>query len=298
MNAWTKERDGARYAAWQSAFREALQAAARGNAVFPTRSKVPAIPSPHQRGHNCKGQCGQPGHGVYDATTVAADVRCLFELAPRADGYGIACGGRMIGLDLDRKNGVDGVAELNQLAAQHGFTVPRTLTVCTPSGGYHLWFTVPAGVTIPNSAGRLGPGIDVRGTGGYVVGPGSQGSGGQYVLHPALGEIEVLPAPAELIQLMLPKPIPRPVRQYAPTGDKATAALDGLVNVVLGAPAGTRNDRLYWAAAKAWAHVMDGHIAACDAEAALVEAAVRRGLAEAEAQRTIASARRTTAGAP
>ncbi|MFD5673682.1 bifunctional DNA primase/polymerase [Streptomyces sp. NPDC127040] len=284
MNAWTRARDAALYAI------------DRGYSVFPLGiAKTPAIRSPHDKGHSCRGECGQPGHGVHDATTDPAYARQLFSLAAGARGYGIACGGKFIGLDLDRKNGVDGVASLNQLAKKHGFEVPAALTVCTPSGGYHVWLSTPDGVNVPNSAGRLGPGIDIRGTGGYLVGPGSQGRTGRYELHPTRGQADVLPAPAELIQLMLPTPIPRPTRQYVPTGDKATAALDGLVNVVLGAPDGTRNDRLYWAAAKAWAHVMDGHIAACDAEAALVEAAVRRGLAEAEATRTIASARRSAA---
>lgn len=288
MTTWTRARDSALYAI------------ERGYAVFPLSiNKTPAIKSPHEKGHSCKGlrQCGSFGHGVGDASTVAADVRQGFDLAPRAAGYGIACDGQFIGLDLDRKNGVDGIATLNRLAQEHGFEIPRTMTVCTPSGGFHLWLTVPDGVAVPNSVGRVGEGIDVRSSRGYLVGPGSRGRNGQYSLHPSIGETEVLPVPEQLLKLMLPAPVPRPAPRITPTGDKAEAALNGLVRVVLGAPEGTRNDRLYWAAAKAWAHVGDGHIDAHTAEAALVDAAVSRGLAEAEALRTIASARRTTAGA-
>ncbi|MFF0746574.1 bifunctional DNA primase/polymerase [Streptomyces sp. NPDC004111] len=284
MNSWTRARNSALYAIEQ------------GYAVFPLSiNKTPAIKSPHERGHNCKGQCGQPGHGVYDATTDPAYARHLFELAPRATGYGIACGGRTIGLDIDRKNGVDGCATLNQLAAKLGFDIPRTMTVCTPSGGFHLWLSIPDGVTVPNSAGRLGPGIDIRGTGGYLVGPGSIGRGGDYGLHPHLGEVDVQPVPEELLKLMLPPVVARPARRYEPTGSKAEAALNGLVRVVYGAAQGTRNDRLYWAAAKAWAHVDDGHMTPADVERTLVDAAVSTGLAEAEAIRTIASARRSAA---
>jgi hypothetical protein len=286
MSTWTRARDSALYAI------------ERGYAVFPLSvDKIPVIKSPHQQGHGCGGQCGQPGHGVHDATTEPAYARQLFDLSPRATGYGIACGGRFVGLDLDRKHGVDGVASLNQLAAQHGFAIPQTITVCTPSGGFHLWLSIPAGVTVPNSAGRLGPGIDVRGTGGYVVGPGSHGRAGQYGLHPALGDVALAPVPEQLLKLMLPPPVPRPVPRVTPGKDTADAALNGLVRVVLGAAEGTRNDRLYWAAAKAWAHVDDGHMGALAAESALVDAAVSRGLAEAEARRTYASARRATAGA-
>ncbi|KIF69255.1 hypothetical protein HY68_12725 [Streptomyces sp. AcH 505] len=278
---------------WETALNSALYAITRGYAVFPLSiNKTPAIKSPHDKGHSCKGRCGKPGHGVHDATTDPAYARHLFDLSSRATGYGIACGGKLIGLDLDRKHGVDGCATLNQLAAGHGFEIPQSQTICTPSGGFHVWLAAPAGLSVPNSAGRLGPGIDVRGTGGYLVGPGSIGRAGDYGLHPKLGEVDVQPVPEQLLKLMLPAPVTRRIPRADPSPVTASRALDGLVRVVLNAPEGTRNDRLYWAAAKAWAHVDDGHMAAADVEAALVEAAVRQGLSAGEAMRTVASARR------
>lgn len=282
-----------------NALDNALRAAALGYPVAPTTiNKTPAIPSPHDKGHSCKGDCGQPGHGVYDATTDAADVRRLFGLAPKAVGYLIACRGRLVGLDLDRKNGVDGVATLNRLAREHGFDIPQTTTVCTPSGGFHLWLTVRDGVTVPNSVGRLGPGIDVRGNGGYVVGPGSTGRAGEYTFHPALGYVDPQPVPEQLLRLMLPPPpVIRPQRHHAPAPDASGRILTGLVNVVLNAPQGERNSKLYWAASRAWAHVGDGHLAAGDVEAELISAALQIGLSDAEARRTIASAGRG-AGVP
>ncbi|WP_060902764.1 bifunctional DNA primase/polymerase [Streptomyces europaeiscabiei] len=278
----------------EKALDNALRAAAQGYAVAPTTiNKTPAIPSPHEKGHSCKGDCGQPGHGVYDATTNAADVRRLFQLAPKAVGYLIACSGRLIGLDLDRKNGVDGVATLNQLAHEHGFDIPQTTTICTPTGGFHLWLAAPEGVTVPNSVGRLGPGIDVRGTGGYVAGPGSTGRTGEYTFHPKLGYVDPQPVPEQLLKLMLPPaPIDRPQRRITPTSDSVGRTLDGLVRVVLTAPPNTRNSRLFWAACKAWDHVRDGHLAAGDVEAELIGAATQVGLSEGEARRTVASAER------
>ncbi|MFE7478506.1 bifunctional DNA primase/polymerase, partial [Streptomyces sp. NPDC057575] len=104
---------------WEKALRSALYAIEQGHAVFPLSiNKTPSVRSPHDKGHGCRGQCGKPGHGVHDATADAAYARHLFGLSSRATGYGIACGGRMIGLDLDRKNGVDGVEGVNQLAAR------------------------------------------------------------------------------------------------------------------------------------------------------------------------------------
>ncbi|MEY9489065.1 hypothetical protein RKD26_004859 [Streptomyces calvus] len=289
---------------WQNALDNALQAAERGFGVFPlSRNKVPAIPSPHDKGHRCGGlhECGAFGHGVLDASADPDIIRAGFDQAPHAAGYGIACGAGplpLIGIDLDRKNGVDGCAELNRLAAQHGFAIPRTVTVCTPSGGFHLWFTGPAGMHIPNSVGRLAPGIDVRGTRGYLVGPGSTGStgstgkGGAYTIHPSITEPTVHPIPEQLLKLLLPPPAPKhPQRVHIPSPSRGHV-LDGLVRFVNQAPEGTRNDRLFWAAARAWEHVRDGHLAAGDVEAALVPAAVRAGLGERAAENTVTSARK------
>ncbi|HTQ47469.1 MAG TPA: VapE domain-containing protein [Polyangiaceae bacterium] len=93
-------------------------------------------------------------------------------------GYGIQTGSfnGIFVVDLDvrpDKNGIDSLLALGE--------VPDTLSVLTPSGGVHLYFRLPAGVYIPTSRGELGPGIDIKGEGGYVVGPGSpHKSGGIY----------------------------------------------------------------------------------------------------------------------
>ncbi|MEU9068318.1 bifunctional DNA primase/polymerase [Streptomyces sp. NPDC048306] len=290
----------------QKALDAALNATEWGYEVFPLSiNKTPIIRSPHDKGHRCQGmhQCGSPGHGVGDATSDPDLVRWLFDQAPKAVGYGIRCGARLVGLDLDRKDNVDGVATLNRLAERHSFDVPRTTTVCTPSGGFHLWLAVPGGTIVPNSVGRVGPGIDVRSSRGYLVGPGSIGRKGEYVLHPKLGFIDPEPIPQQLLKLMLPPPSPRRAKpEYVVTSSEAGArALQGLVNVILRAPSpqggapGGRNAALYWAACRAWEHVRDGHVAAAEVEAELVGAAVQVGLGAGEAMRTVASAGRGVA---
>ena len=283
---------------WQNALDNALQAADRGFGVFPlSRNKVPAISSPHGKDHRCSGlhECGSFGHGVGDASTEPDVIRAGFEQARHAAGYGIACGAGplpLIGIDLDRKNGVDGVAELLQLAERHGFTIPQTVTVCTPSGGLHLWFTGPAGTTVPNSVSRLAPGIDVRGTRGYLVGPGSRGKTGEYTIHPSVTEPTVHPTPKRLLTLLMPPPEPfrQPLQRRVPS--PRGNVLDGLVQFVATAPQGTRNDRLFWAACRAWEHVRDEHLAAGEVEGALVSAAVGAGLGERAAENTVTSARK------
>jgi hypothetical protein len=268
--------------------------------VFPLSiNKTPIIRSPHEKGHTCPGRafCGWWGHGVGDSSRDRATINEGFDQAPKAVGYGIRCGARLVGLDLDRKGSVDGVATLNRLAERHGFEIPKTTTVCTPSGGFHLWLAVPGGTIVPNSVGRVGPGIDVRSSRGYLVGPGSIGRAGEYLLHPKVGYIEPQPIPEQLLRLMLP-PAPRQQpqrRQAAMSVDSSTRALQGLINVVLNSTEGNRNDRLFWAAAKAWEHVRDGHVAASDVEAELVGAAIQVGLGAGEAMRTVASAGRGVA---
>jgi hypothetical protein len=70
-------------------------------------------------------------------------------------------------LDADLwKGGCDSLAELEHV---HG-ALPDTVTAQTGGGGMHLFFSYDADRPVPCSTGVL-PGIDVRGTGGYVVMP-------------------------------------------------------------------------------------------------------------------------------
>lgn len=86
----------------------------------------------------------------------------------------------MIGMPTGRASGVwvldvdlpDGPASLEAIEAQVG-PLPSTLEQVTGSGGRHLFFKMEAGVEIKNSARKLGPGLDVRGEGGYVIVPPS-----------------------------------------------------------------------------------------------------------------------------
>ena len=70
-------------------------------------------------------------------------------------------------VDVD---GIDAEGELRKLEAQHG-ALPPTVEVIT-ARGRHVYFKMPA-APIRNSAGKLGPGLDIRATGGYVLAPPS-----------------------------------------------------------------------------------------------------------------------------
>ncbi|MFG2284859.1 bifunctional DNA primase/polymerase [Streptomyces sp. NPDC048595] len=273
-----------------AALTHALLAAEHGYPVIPlTRGKLPAIRSPH-RGHPevppCRGGCGRVGHGVHDASTDPLAVRRLFAAAPWATGYGIACGRpphHLIGIDLDTKNGADGLTALRFLAEAHGVPIPPTVVVRTPSGGRHLWFTGPPSPPVPNSVGRLAPGIDVRGAGGYLVGPGSLTTRGRYVLAPG-SRLRPAPAPRALLALLTAPP---PSAHRPPTPGAPAQPAAALVRFVRTSPDGQRNARLFWAACRA-------HEAGLGREltARLIAAACHTGLPEGEARATIASAAR------
>lgn len=274
------------------ALAHALSAAEHGLPVIPlSATKLPALRSPHHGEalpSDCRGACGLPGHGVHDATTDPSAVRALFAAAPWATGYGIACGRaphHLIGVDLDiDTNGrTDSVAALQQLALRHLFTLPPTVTVLTPSGGRHIWLSGPPDVSVPNSAGRLAPGIDIRGTGGYLVGPGSVTAHGTYRLVPGTGTLPPAPCPSALLHLLTPPARPRHHHGHPDQGR-------GLVQFVLAADEGQRNTRLFWAACRAYEHGFGDALAD-----ALTRAAVRTGLPAHEARATIASAARLTA---
>ncbi|MGW6141603.1 bifunctional DNA primase/polymerase [Streptomyces sp. NPDC055140] len=289
---------------WQNALDNALQAAERHEfGVIPlSLTKLPAIRSPHDKGHRCKGECGQLGHGIHDASNDPVRIRAMFEAARHATGYGIGCGRPphfLIGLDLDQKNDVDGVWELRKLCARKGIAVPRTVIIRTP-GGYHAWWTGPDDVKVPNRAGQLAPGVDVRGSGGYLVGPGSRGAKGLYTLASDPDDVTVHPIPEHLLQLMTAdKERPRRERSSASNARLIGGgrALVGLVRHVLDAAEGQRNNRLFWAACKAFEHTAAGQLDADAAEDALMRAAVAVGLPDKEAEATLKSARGEVLGA-
>ncbi|MEV7001125.1 bifunctional DNA primase/polymerase [Streptomyces sp. NPDC093982] len=291
---------------WQNALDNALQAAAQHQfGVIPlSLTKLPAIKSPHDKGHGCKGECGQLGHGIHDASSDPDRIRVMFKAARHATGYGIACGRPphfLIGLDLDRdsEKDVDGVWELRRLCARKGIAVPRTVIIRTPRGGYHAWWTGPEGVKVPNRAGQLAPGVDVRGSGGYLVGPGSRGARGLYTLASAPDDVTVHPIPELLLQLMTADK-ERPRRADGTAANTfllGGRALVGLVRHVLDAGEGQRNNRLFWAACKAFEHAAAGRLDADQAEDALMRAAIEVGLPDKEAEATLKSARGDVLGA-
>lgn len=79
----------------------------------------------------------------------------------------------VIDLDVDKETGEEvGVETLRGLGIDPDDL--DTLQVETPSGGRHIYLRAPAGADLPGpSAGKVGPGVDVRADRSIIVGPGS-----------------------------------------------------------------------------------------------------------------------------
>jgi len=82
-------------------------------------------------------------------------------------------------IDVDVKHGAIGDATMKKLQKDHG-KLPETLTIQTPSGGWHLYFQKPDIEHIGNNS--IGDDIDIRCDGGYVLAAGSSIDGNAYTV--------------------------------------------------------------------------------------------------------------------
>jgi hypothetical protein len=222
-------------------------------------------------------------------------------------------------LDLDHHdgaaNGYESFAELKKQG-----TFPKGMIVVrTPSGGAHFYFSMPFG-GLKTTASTLAPGIDTRGSGGYVIGVGSVLPNGACweLRHPAsYNELVVTRALKRLPPFptwLIPKLEVRSARQFGHAANSnwrladnvipleasraeeaeqveptALAALEEHCQMVRSAVEGTRNDTLNRASFKIGLEVASGTLPQKLAERRLTEAALAVGLPEDETQKTIAS---------
>lgn len=134
----------------------AISYAARGWRVFPLAAgtKIPI----------------RDTNGFKDASTDRELISDWWRQWPDSN-VGIATGtvSDLVVIDVDPRSGGD--ETLRQLETEHG-PLPETVEVLTGGGGRHIFLRHPGGV-VPCSAGKLGPGIDVKADGGYIVAPPS-----------------------------------------------------------------------------------------------------------------------------
>lgn len=142
-------------------------------------------------------------NGLLDATCDAAVIRGWWTQYPKAN-IGIRCGEEsgLVVLDVDAYK--TGLASLEELEVRHG-RLPYSIRAKTGSGGgsIHVYLKHPGGIRLSsNSSGKLGPGLDVKADGGYVIAPPSvHASGGAYQWVD-VDDSTIEPAPAWLVSLL------------------------------------------------------------------------------------------------
>lgn len=136
------------------------------------------------------------GSAQTQGTTDLNQVRDIWTQHPNAN-IGIATGNGLTVIDVDTiaSHGVDGENSMLEYQVDNGF-INETLEVTTPTGGKHYYYLTDNEYS--NKASIL-PGVDVRGLGGYVVGPGSTING---TLYEAKQLTEPQRANSEVLQLL------------------------------------------------------------------------------------------------
>lgn len=156
---------------------------------------------------DCKSEGKHPrtAKGCTDASRDEADITAWFAGASDTHNIGIATGSvsNLIVVDVDQGKGADVNDLLINGLDQTIFNTPKVKT----GAGLHFYYKLPAGVTVKNSASRLGKFIDIRGDGGYVIAPPSKHiSGKNYeLLNPDIDQILEFPQ-AWLDKLAQPLP--------------------------------------------------------------------------------------------
>lgn len=111
------------------------------------------------------------GHGVHDASSDPQIVTAWWREWPESNiGLDVHRSGLIV-VDLDVLKG--GIEAWERLCAEYRVSPYTALRSRTGSGGMHLIYRQPLGVTIHNSKAKLGPGIDIRGWNGYIAIPPS-----------------------------------------------------------------------------------------------------------------------------
>lgn len=267
----------------------------RGLLVFPCRERTTYGPDLDQNGKPKEHAAKSPytRHGCHDATTDAGQVVRWWKQYPAAAmGLRMGTESGLFVVDVDTKHGAGGLESWAALQAQYG-PAPKTRTARTASGGLHVYFKHPGqGKAVKTDAGRLGPGLDLRGDGnGYVLAPPSVIESGRYSWE---HDIPTAEAPDWLLELAVKKPRPEhsmPCPTISATLSTAygRAALETECRAVASEPAGSRNARLNEAAFACGQLVGGGELVESEALNALEQAAAACGLSDHEAARTIES---------
>jgi hypothetical protein len=173
----------------------------------------------------------------------------------------------------------DGVEALRDLFRAHGYSAKGNPVAWTAGGGVHVYFRSRG---LGNGTGDLPAGIDVRGSGGYVIAPECVLPDGRKYRpaegHPSLVDASIPDLPPWLAMIIKPPVVLspfRPSRSFGKRGERfAHSALNGLARDLRAMPANSgRNHALNRAAWRMGTMVNRGWIDRATVERVLFDAA-------------------------
>ena len=138
-------------------------------------------------------------------------------------------------VDADEGPGKAGGDTLNDLQFLNG-DLPHTVIARTGGGGKHIFLLHPRDVWIATGRNVLGPGVDVRGDGGFIVAAPSLHESGRYYLWDEAAppnHTPIVTAPAWVIE-MAEAPPPDPTGQRAPSTGTGEIVRDSWGKVIDG----------------------------------------------------------------
>ncbi|MER6166405.1 bifunctional DNA primase/polymerase [Streptomyces violaceorubidus] len=273
----------------------ALASAERGWPVIPLHPRAKRPAGHAERDCPGTGRCAG-GHRKPEqrATTNPDLIHATWATRPYNVGIATGPAGLLV-VDLDvckpeePEGAPDGATSLQALCERAAQAIPTTYRVRTARGGEHLYFTAPAGVRLKCSTSRLGPHIDTRAWGGYVVAPGSTTVDGAYEVT---DDAPVAPLPGWLTErLTVPdRPAAVPLAPVRDATRAARTALERECAVIAATTDGGRNNTLHRSACKVARFVAWGDLPRDVAEQAIQGAGESTGLPPAECHTTIRSA--------
>ena len=148
-------------------------------AVLPAHSIADGVCT-CSKGAECDSPAKHPRtpNGFLDATLDPEVVKRWWTKWPDAN-VAVVTGAvsKLIAIDVDMHGEIDGEETYRGLIEDLGQHL-ETVEVLTGGGGRHVLFH-HAGVKIDTVASKLGPGVDVRGDGGYIIAPPSMHASGR-----------------------------------------------------------------------------------------------------------------------
>lgn len=218
-----------------------------------------------------------------------SDIDTLLMWLRRSPKSNFACDAgksRLLVLDVDKPIGFESLTMVEEI---FGKLPADSLAQGTPSGGMHIVFRLPFGVSVPSKPRILGRGLELKcAQGQFMVAPSEVDNGywGEYVWltdNPVAALKNIPTAPTWLVDFMR-------FSDAIPHGlfNKASRAfgIKSLAAFVARAKEGNRNNALFWAACQA----RECNFSLDDSLNALVSAAEAAGLPHQEATATVRSA--------